>query len=244
MSAQLRVVEVNPSTDPRWDAYVEAHPEALVYQHSAYLRALEREYGTRVVSLASETRDGRIVGLLPLMWTRGVPFARGPLAGRRLASLPRTPVAGPLADGDEAIALLVEAAVARLGGKPPAQLQLKPPANAQPSAGSLDRIPALARVPWRITYVVELPPPGRDLRFGDSRNHARIRWAVGKAERAGLRIRSADSLEDVWRWYPLMLKTLRTHAVPPRPMRFFDALWCEFAPRHMIRLLLAESRDG
>jgi CelD/BcsL family acetyltransferase involved in cellulose biosynthesis len=243
--AALRVVELDPAADPRWDAYVEAHPGGQVYHHSAYLRALEGEYGTRPVALAAEGPGGGLVGLLPLMWTRGLPLVPGAVAGRRLASLPRTPVAGPLGDGEAAVAALVEAALARLRALSPAQLQLKLPA-AGPGGGAaaLDRLPALARHPWRMTYVLELPPPGAELRFGNSRNHARIRWAVGRAERAGLRVRPAESLEDVRRWYPLMLEALRAHAVPPRSRRFFDALWHHLAPRGMMRLLLAEGRDG
>jgi hypothetical protein len=67
---------------------------------------------------------------------------------------------------------------------------------------------------------------------------------VGKAERAGLRVRRAGSAGDVRRWYPLMLESLRAHAVPPRRLRFFLALWEELEPLGMMRLLLADSAAG
>ncbi|MCW3001106.1 MAG: hypothetical protein JWQ20_404, partial [Conexibacter sp.] len=86
-----RVVAVDPSSDPRWDTYVTSHPDAVVFQHSAYLRALAREYGRPVLGLACEDAGGGLRGVLPLMWTRGLPLGRA-VAGRRLASLPRTPV--------------------------------------------------------------------------------------------------------------------------------------------------------
>ena len=48
------------------------------------------------------------------------------IAGRRLASLPCTPVAGPLADDDDASAALVGAAVARVRERTGTTLQIKP----------------------------------------------------------------------------------------------------------------------
>lgn len=233
----LRVVAVDPSSDQRWDAYVMAHPDAVVFQHSAYLRALSREYGRPVLGLACEDADGGMTGVLPLMWTRGLPLAPS-VGGRRLSSLPRTPVAGPLADDDAASAALVQAAARQAAEEAGAQLQLKP-ATAPP-----DGMPPLTGHPWRSTFVYDLPPDGAAPRFGSSRNHSRIRWAVGKAERAGLRVRRATSEADVRRWYPLMLEALRPHAVPPRRLGFLLALWEELEPRGMMRLLLAETAAG
>ena len=92
----LRVVEVDPMSDDRWDAYVEADPKGLVYHHSLWLDALRAEQMTRPIGLACENRSGEIVGVMPVSMTRGAPFLRSnTLVGRRLSSLPRTPIAGP-----------------------------------------------------------------------------------------------------------------------------------------------------
>ena len=72
-------------------------PGATPFHHSGWLAALERENGQRPLKLACEEPDGTLSGILPLMATSGLPFGvGGPSAGRRLSSLPRTPVAGPL----------------------------------------------------------------------------------------------------------------------------------------------------
>src|SRR5437016_4420436 len=108
----LRVVEVDPQSDPRWEAFVVAHPDGLVYHHPAWLRALEREYKQKTIGLICEDSDGAVRGLLPLLHTRGLPFKRrGQLTGRRLSSLPRTPVAGPLSLDHQATSELVRAAI-------------------------------------------------------------------------------------------------------------------------------------
>ena len=97
--SDLRVEEIDPSAGGRWDRYVEQHKDGLVYHHSGWLRALQAEYGQRPVGLTLVDSRGELHGLLPLMATRGLPVLRSSgITGRRLSSLPRTPVAGPIAD--------------------------------------------------------------------------------------------------------------------------------------------------
>jgi hypothetical protein len=229
-----RLRGIDPSRDPRWDAYVGAHPDGVIYHGAGWLRALQREYGRTPVALALEGGDGSLHGVLALMATSGLPFGRGgDLAGRRLASLPRTPVAGPLADDRDGLALLVRGARERLA--PGSRLQLK---LAEPRLDGVDA--ELQGLPWRASYSRDLPAPGEELRFGAGRNHARIRWAVTSAERDGVTVRRAEQLADVRAWYRLYLATMREHLVPARPWALFAALWDELHPRGEMRLLLAE----
>lgn len=238
--AVLRVVRIDPLVDPRWAAFVAAHPEGTIYHHPAWLRALAAEYGQPAAHLACEDAEGRLRGILPLLQTRGLPLRTGGLlAGRRLASLPRTPVAGPLALDREATAALVGAAVARARRTPGLRLQLK--GQAPDLDGLVD---GLVGVPWRLTYVLELPVQPDELRFGNSRNHAQIKWAVNKAAKSGVRVRPADTVADLRAWYALYLDTMRWHAVPPRPYRFFRALWDLLQSAGQLRLLLAERDEA
>jgi CelD/BcsL family acetyltransferase involved in cellulose biosynthesis len=109
----LRVREIEPHADSRWDAFVASHAGSLVYLHSTWLSALAHEYGQPIVGLACEDATGELRGVLPLMLTQGLPGARLLPAGAepRLASLPRTPIAGPLADGPDATSLLLGEAI-------------------------------------------------------------------------------------------------------------------------------------
>jgi CelD/BcsL family acetyltransferase involved in cellulose biosynthesis len=233
---RLRTVDVR--ADGRWDAFVEGHPDGLVYHHSLWLRALERENGGRARALVCETADGTLLGVLPLFATRGVPLRRGALTGRRLASLPRTPIAGPLAADREVAAALVNDAVAYAGGAG-MQLQLKV------DGPRLDGLtPDLVGIPWRDSYVLGLPRDPDTLRFGDSRSHSRIKWAIGKAERAGVAVRTADHEEDLRAWYALYLETMRDRVIPPRPYRLFRTLWELMKPAGLFELVLAEKHNS
>jgi Acetyltransferase (GNAT) domain len=211
------------------------HPDGHVYQHSAWLRCLAAEYSSPLIGLCTEDPGGRLTGVLPLVATRGIPLLRrSATVGARLASLPRTPLAGPLAvDRDYTVALL-EAAVAR-AGEAGARLQLKR------AAPDLDGLAAdIGGAPWRASYVLTLPDDPEALRFGNSRNHGRIKWAVNKASKEGVHVRVADDIEDVRTWYPLYLRTMREVVVPPRPLRLFEAMWRELSARDMMRLYVAE----
>jgi len=233
----LRLREIQPTTDPRWDVYVSAHSGGLVYHTSAWLRVLEREYGQRPVCLALESPAGELCGILPLMATRGLPFGLKSDVGRpRLSSLPRTPAAGPLADDSDCLEMLVRGAVERT--RSGARLELKP---AEPQLdGLLDEV---VGYPWRISYDIKLPDRPEQVRFGRSRNHTRIRSGVRQSERQGVVVRRAGSIADVRAWYRLYLQAMRHNVVPARPWRLFEAMWDELHPRGLMRLLLAE-RDG
>src|SRR2546421_7764075 len=89
----LSVVRVDPMSDPRWEAFIAAHPDASVYHHARWIEVLTREYRRPAICLACVDRRQNVRGVLPLLETRGLPLAGG-TTGRRISSLPRTPVAG------------------------------------------------------------------------------------------------------------------------------------------------------
>lgn len=230
---------MDPHADRRWETFVAGHPQATVYHHPAWMRVLNNEYDQPSVHLACVSRDGRVRGVLPLLHTRGVPLLRGPLTSRRLSSLPRTPVAGPLADGSATTAALLREAVARTRQEPGLLLQVKvrEPLLDDAAAG-------LEASPWRNTYVIELPDDPGSVRFGDSRNHTRIRSGVRKARALGCFVKPAETLDEVRAWYRLYLDTMRAHVVPPRPLRLFEAMWDVLLDRGMMRLLLAYKAEA
>jgi CelD/BcsL family acetyltransferase involved in cellulose biosynthesis len=233
-----RVIGVDPN-DPRWDAFVLASPGATVFHHSGWLAALEREYAQRPLALACEEPDGTLSGVLPLMVTRGLPLGiGGASAGRRLSSLPRTPVAGPLGASEAVLRTLVEAAIAHAQAAG-LRLQLKQ------ATGTLDDVvPGLRGGPWRTSYLKPLPDDPDRLRFGNSRNHARIGWSVRKAQREGLRVRDAGREADLRAWYRLYLDANRWRGLPSRPYRLFRAAWEHLRPGGFLRLLLVHREQS
>lgn len=235
----MKVTEIDYLRDPRWRPFLAMQPEkTLIYHHPAWLEALEHEYSQRSVTLATEDADGCICGVLPLLYTRGVPFDIGAQhMGRRLTSLPRTPLAGPIAATAVATRELLRAATNLVRTETGLELQIK-------SADVLPESCELQRTAWRPDYVLTLPGPGKELRFGDARTRHRLKWGVNKATKLGLEVRAAESETELQSWYVLYLDVMRRNLVPPRPYRLFAALWEQLRRDGNMELLLAEKTTG
>ncbi len=232
--AALRVRRTDPRSDSAWEAFVNETPAATVYHHPLWLAVLEATYGHQPFGLLCEDDTGQVRGVLPLVRTHGL------LTGRRLVSLPHTPIAGPLAADERSASALLRAA-GQLSARPGQATLLIKAAPGQPRPVDA---PEFSWRPWEESYILDLPERPEQLRLGSARNHARIRWAAGKAERAGVRVREAASESDVRAWYQLYLATMRHHAVPPRPLALFLAVWRVLRPAGKMRLLLAEQYGG
>ncbi len=107
-----------------------------------------------------------------------------------------------------------------------------------------ENIPGLKRIPWRSSYYIELTERPDLLRFGSRKQHYNRRRDVENAHKSGLYIRQGESAEDLKNWYRLYSETMRWHAVPVRPFRFFRFLQENLEQENMFTLLLAESLEG
>ena len=231
--SSLRVIKVDPQVDKRWEVLVSSLSDGLIFHHPAWLKVIEEAFNYKPVNLACEDANGQLRGILPLFSMRGL------FTGRRLSSLPRTPVAGPLAYDDQALAALVRAAVEHASEESSVQLQIKMPSN------KLDGlVHDVVGTPWRETYLLTLPERPELLRFGNSRNHAQIKRAVNKAVNSGVTIYRAETERELHSWYQLYLDTMRSVVVPPRPYHFFQLAWRRLSATGMLRLLLASHYEA
>ena len=89
----VRPLEANDAA--RWDAYVNAHPDATFFHRAGWRRVIEDAFGHRTYFLLAE-RDGELVGVLPLAEINSRLF------GHSLGSLPFCAYGGILADHDAA----------------------------------------------------------------------------------------------------------------------------------------------
>jgi hypothetical protein len=232
-ASPLRVVELNATTDRRWESLLRSIPHGLIYHHPAWVEVLEEAYGYQPINLGCEDANGQLRGVLPLLKMRGL------FSGRRISSLPRTPVAGPLAFDAQAMTILVGAAVEQVRDMDSAGLQIKMLTN------ELDGlVDGVVGAPWRATYVLELPERLESLRFGNARNHGQIKRAVNKAAKLGIQVYPAETEHELHAWYELYLDTMRWVVVPPRPYHFFEVAWRRLRPPGMLRLLLARHHQG
>jgi hypothetical protein len=230
--SNLRVREVDPGSDPRWDEFVTAVPGGLIYHHSAWLQVLAEAYGCTLIHLVCEDGDGVLRGILPLSRKRGL------FTGHVFSSLFGTPVAGPLVSDSRASSALMHAAAQRASDWSGMALEVTV------LSGALDGVPGMAATPAGTTYVVQLPQRFELLRLGDSHNHATVKRAVNKANRLGIQVRPAETERELWAWYKLYLDTMRRLAALPQSYEFFRIAWDRLHGRGFMQLLLAEHQES
>lgn len=104
VSGKLAVRPMSPADAAAWDAFVFSHPEGTFFHRSGWNRIFRETFRFDVHSLLAE-RQGRIVGILPLVLQRSLLF------GKALISSPFCVEGGPLAEDDEARDALAREAI-------------------------------------------------------------------------------------------------------------------------------------
>jgi len=172
------VKEANTDFDEKWIEFISRNSQATIYHHPLWLKVIENETGQKVLKLICTDNDDNILGLFPLQYTKGFPFGLGGIPGtRRLASLPRTPVGGPLTLDSKTTRLLIRKATEIISNESDFLLQIK---SFDPDIN--DGVNSLHKYFWREIYIKEIPDYPEEIRYGKSKNHAKIKWAVNKAE--------------------------------------------------------------
>jgi serine/alanine adding enzyme len=219
-----------------WDDFVNDHPDASVYHLSEWLNILQKESNQKILRLVCKDEESKIVGVFPLQYTKGFPFGLGGVPGiKRLSSLPRTPIGGPLAIDENIAAVLIQKAVDTVKEDKERHLQIKtfsPQLKAESNR--------LHKFLWREIYVTEIPKYPKEIRFGDSRNHAAIKRAMKKALKNDVHFREANNINELKEWYPLYSDTMRFHVTPARSYSFFKNIWELMKPKGLMSLVLAE----
>jgi hypothetical protein len=233
---ELKVIEADSKYDLLWDKFVDEHPNSTIYHTLEWLKIIEKETGQRALKLICTDSNDNIQGLFPLQYTKGFYLRFGGIPGtKRLSSLPRTPVGGPLTSASKVTNLLINNALDIVLSEYDYLLQIK---SSDPNIN--DGIGTLHRFFWREFYIKEIPDFPNEIRYGKSKNHAKIKWAVNKAQQNNVIYSIAQSEDDLKKWYLLYLDTMRIHVTPARSYSFFKNLWKILRPKGLMQLVIAE----
>ncbi|GMR25747.1 MAG: hypothetical protein BMS9Abin39_1072 [Ignavibacteria bacterium] len=237
---KLNIIMAGSEMDSKWDDYVHKHADGTIYHNSAWLDVIEKESGQKVLKLICTDENDNVMGIFPLQYTAGFPFGIGGVPGsKRLSSLPRTPIGGPLTSNVSVTKTMIEKAISIVGDDSNRLLQIKSYAT-----DLNEKVEKLIKYLWREIYLKEIPDYPDEIRFGNSRNHAAVKRAVNKAKKNGVTFRIAGSLTDLTNWYPLYLDTMRFHSTPARSFSFYKNLWNQLKPKGLMQLVLAELEEN
>lgn len=204
--------------DPRWDAYVDGHPEGTFFHLLRWREVLAESVGFEPHYLWA-LRGSRVVGLLPLVRVKSVLF------GHSLVSLPFCVQGGVIADDAPATQALLDHARSLAEREEVDYLELRhtrPVAEGWPTKGE--------------TYVLfrrDLSPNVEDnLKAIPRKQRAMVRKGID----AGLVSREEDSLGNFFRIYATSVRNLGT---PVFPRRYFARLHSAFREQCRVTTVFA-----
>jgi FemAB-related protein (PEP-CTERM system-associated) len=185
-----------------WNAYVAAHPRATQYHQHEWPALLARSFGHRAIPLAA-LRDGRVVGVLPLVLMDSWLF------GRFVVSLPFLNYGGVLGDTEDIEKALWDRAVETAREERVAYFEARH-VNPHPF------IPL--RKQHKVTMVLDLAPT---IEAQWEAFDPKLRNQIRKAERSGLtaRMGGASDLPD---FYDVFARNMRDLGTPVYGPRFFE----------------------
>jgi hypothetical protein len=213
--------------------YLVSHNPSTIYHHPLWLQIISEETGQPYYYLIFKDDEGKIRGLIPFLFTRGLPFLKSPLSCKRISSLPRTPFAGLLADNDEISTSLLNGAKLFSGNFPGFLLQIK--STSCYSNRDNDYVSA----PWRNTYIKQIPSKDSRLMFNSKKDEQDIIRGVKRAVSNKVFLKKGDSVEELKSWYKLYLIVMRQNRIPPRRFAFFRSIWELLAPAGLLDINLA-----
>src|ERR1700733_3626913 len=95
-------IDVANAAPPDWDAFVSASAKASVYHRSAWLRVIPAVFGHKVFFLSARSPSGELLGVLPLVQQRSLPF------GNFLTSIPFFNYGGALGRSEPVVDALMQ----------------------------------------------------------------------------------------------------------------------------------------
>ncbi len=225
------VYTFNPLQDPRWQDFVDRHPQGTVFHGLGWLEALSRTYGYEPVVYSTCPPSGEL--------TSGVVLCRvnSWLTGRRLVSLPFTDHCEPLAQDANDRTSLLRALAAEVDGRS-SRSRLKY-VEVRPLQASAWDDPAAERSDSFAFHAMDLRPALDDI-YGRLHKSTHQR-KIHRAERESLSYEAGSSDLLLARFYRLLLLTRRRHQLPPQPIEWFRNLMVCMGDQLTIRMV---SKDG
>ncbi|MFA5192958.1 MAG: GNAT family N-acetyltransferase [Verrucomicrobiia bacterium] len=194
---------VNPLEETGWDAMLQSYPSSSIFHTAAWARVLHATYGYTPVYFTLR-ESGVLQALLPLMEVNSW------LTGKRGVSLPFTDDCEPICVNAGALGGLLKKVMEYAEDRGWKYLECR---------GGRE---FFAGAPASTAFYGHrlILSGGEEAIF--TRVESSVRRAIRKAEKGGISIEFAQSLDAMRTFYYLHCKTRNRHGLPPQPFRFFQ----------------------
>jgi hypothetical protein len=214
--------EIDPLRDPRWQVFVDSHPDASVFHQPGWLKSLSLCYGYKPVALTLTPPGSPLENALLYC------EVRSPLTGDRLVSVPFSDHCEPLLSAREELdsfAAHLARTIEKNGWK---YFELRPVRHAPDEKRNL-RLSCSYYL-----HRLDLRPPEQALFKGLHRDS--VQRKIRRAEREALRYEEGNSEELLEHFYRLMIMTRRRHGLPPQPLNWFRSVIKSMGKNAQIRV--------
>lgn len=223
----MKVYEIDPLTDERWDDLLQRHPGASIFHTRAWLLALQRAYDYEPLALTTSAPGDLLANGLPLCQISNW------FSGRRLVSLPFSDHCSPLTESSEQLGCLLRYLQEKKDREGLKSIQLRP----------IGEIAADGWTDGKNEYFLHRLDLRPDLQEISKEFHEScIRKKLRRAFRENLSCITGRSETLVKMFYRLLVMTRRRHGLPPQPIQWFYSLVSCLGERASIRLALKDER--
>lgn len=208
----MRIYQIDPTKDSRWDALVREHPNASIFHSVGWLQALKGTYGYDPVAFTTSPPTGDL--------KNGVVFCRvrSWLTGSRLVSLPFSDHCEPLCDSPEDLAFLIRYLQTALEHQNWKYLEIRSLSHLSSISDADGSRPALH-------YFLHVLDIRRDLeQVFRGLDKDSVQRRIQRAAKANLIEQTGTSEELLRKFYRLFVLTRGRHQLPPIPYRWFQNL--------------------
>ncbi len=219
---------INPSADPRWDAFVAANDIGCVYHHSAWKDVLERTYNhMKPLYFVLENTNNEIESGI------GTFHVKSFLTGNRLVSLPFSSFGDPLAKNQNEARKIMNAVILKGQDLKVDYIEFR----LLRSHNFVHDVECELSNQF-LTHILSLNRPKEEL--FRSFHVTSVRQRIKRAEKNSLKLIVGKNDRDIEQFFGLHMLTRKKHGLPCQPKEFFKNMWEMLHPKEMIMVLLVE----
>ncbi len=219
---------IDPVSDPRWDVFVQDHPNGWITHLSGWKKVLENTFPhMRGHYFALIDKDTNVI-------KAGLPIyeIHSWLTGNRLVSVPFATLCDPLTSSEEQSDALITKATELMVHLKCAHIEIRTHTN----NSFFFNKPFGVNGDYKYHYL--------DLSKGEevlwkNTSYKSIRYLINKAGKHNLQVKYAQNDDDILIFYKLYTDTRKRLGLPAQPYAFFKGVFDQFKGSGQVRILLA-----
>ena len=228
LSGKANIALIDPLEDPRWDQFVENHPNGWICHLSGWKRLLESTFrhmrGYYFVLL--DDRGKEVQAGLPVFHVKSW------ILGDRLVSIPFATLCDPLVSTAGQFSELFLAILGLARSLSVQRVEIR-----TFSAGHVIEDDRLSRSDTYRLHYLDLQNGSEALK--KNFHPSCVARAIRRSLKSDLNLKAAETPSDLMQFYRLHRLTRKNAGLPLHPFRLFESLWGSFSSSGQVQIILA-----